>query len=117
MDLFAEFNTHLLHFRIRQEPDQRFVVKIDNLDTISPWIAKIATERWLQFEFVFLSQFLFDFFELRFVANHDPEMPHVCSLNLVHFKYREELMLPQFEERITLASTHLFEIENVLVKG
>ena len=44
-------------------------------------------------------------------------MPHVCSLNLVDFENRQELMVTQFEERIALAATHLFEIENILVKG
>src|SRR6476620_4380656 len=44
-------------------------------------------------------------------------MPHVCSLNFVDFENRQELMVTQFEERIALAAAHLFEIENILVKG
>jgi hypothetical protein len=44
-------------------------------------------------------------------------MPHVRSLNLVDFENREELMVTQFEERVALAAAHLFEIENILVKG
>jgi len=92
-------------------------VKIDHLDAIAPRIVKVAAERRLQFEFVFLGQFLSDFLKLRFIANHDPEMPHVCSLNFVDFENRQELMVTQFEERIALAATHLFEIENILVKG
>jgi hypothetical protein len=44
-------------------------------------------------------------------------MPHVCSLNFVDFENRQELMVTQLKERIALAATHLFEIENVLVKG
>jgi hypothetical protein len=116
-DLSFEFNTSFLHLAVRQEPDERFIVKIDHLNAISPWIAKVAAERRLQFEFVFLGQFLSDFLELRFIANHDPEMPHVCSLNFVDFENREELMVTQFEERVALAAAHLFEIENILVKG
>jgi hypothetical protein len=92
-------------------------VKIDHLNAIPPGIAKVAAERRLQFEFVFLGQFLSDFLELSFIANHDPEMPHVCSLNFVDFENRQELMVTQFEERVALAAAHLFEIENILVKG
>jgi hypothetical protein len=92
-------------------------VKIDDLNAIPPGIAKVAAERRLQFEFVFLGKFLSDFLKLRFIANHDPEMPHVCSLNFVDFENRQELMVTQFEERVALAAAHLFEIENILVKG
>ena len=91
--LCVEFNAGLLDFRVGQKPDKGFIVKINNLDAIAPWIAKIAAERRLQFEFVFLGKFLSDFFELRFIANHDPEMTHVRPLHLFHFKNREELML------------------------
>ena len=115
--LCVEFNAGLLDFRVGQKPDKGFIVKINNLDAIAPWIAKVAAERRLQFEFVFLGQFLSDFLKLRFIANHDPEMPHVCSLNFVDFENRQELMVTQFEERVALAAAHLFEIENVLVKG
>jgi hypothetical protein len=92
-------------------------VKIDHLDAISPWITKVAAKRRLQFEFVFLGEFLSHFLKLRFIANHDPEMPHVCALNLIHFENGEELMITQLEERVALTAAHLFEIENILVKG
>src|SRR5437867_4514826 len=104
--LRVEFNARLLHLAVRQKPDQRFVVKIDHLDAIAPWIAKIAAERRLQFEFVFLREFLSNLFELRFIANHDPEMPHVGALYLLNFEDREELVLAQFEKGITLAAAH-----------
>src|SRR5262245_9349488 len=106
--LSFEFNTRVLHFAIGQQPYKRFIVKIDHLNAIPPWIAKVAAKRWLQFEFVFFGKFLFYFLELRFIANHNPEMPRVCSLNFVDFENREELMITQFEERIALATTHLF---------
>jgi hypothetical protein len=115
--LAIELNTRFLHLAIRQQPYKRFIMEIDHLNTISPWVAKVAAELRLQFEFVFLGKFLSDFLKLRFIANHDPEMPHVCSLNFVDFENREELMVTQFEKRVALAATHLFEIENILVKG
>ena len=44
-----EFNPGLLDFLVRQEPDKRLVVKIDNLDPVPPRIVKIAAKRWVQF--------------------------------------------------------------------
>jgi len=114
--LRVELDAYLLYFGIRQKPDQRFVVKIDHLDAIAPRIAKIAAKRRLQFELVFLGEFLSNLLKLCFVANHDPEMPHVCPLNLVDFENGEKLMLTQFEERVAFAAAHLFQIENILVE-
>src|SRR5438093_13323452 len=50
---FSEFDSSFLHFAIRQQPDQGFIVKIDNLNPIAPGVAKIAAERRLEFQFVF----------------------------------------------------------------
>src|SRR5262249_16783954 len=49
-----ELDTRFLYLAIRQQPDQRFVVKIDYLDAVAPRIVKIATEGRLQFELIFL---------------------------------------------------------------
>src|SRR6476620_3159892 len=111
-----ELDTRLLHFAIRQKPDERFIVKINNLDAVAPRVAKIAAEGRLEFQFIFLREFLSNLLQLRFIANHDSEVPHVGTLHLLNFENREELMLTQFEERIALAATHLFEIEHILVK-
>src|SRR5438034_539983 len=45
--LCVEFNAGLLDFRVGQKPDKGFIVKINNLDAITPWIAKVAAERRL----------------------------------------------------------------------
>jgi hypothetical protein len=45
---FGKLHSSCLHFAIRQKPDERFVVEIDNLDPIVPEIAKIAAESRLQ---------------------------------------------------------------------
>jgi hypothetical protein len=116
-DLCFELNTRFLHLAIGQQPYEGFIVKINHLNAIPPWITKVAAKRRFQFEFVFLGKFLSHFLELRFIANHDPEMPHVCSLNFLDFENGEELMVTQFEKRVALAATHLFEVENILVKG
>jgi len=52
--LCSELDAGLLHFAIRQQPDKRFVMKIDDLYVIAPRVAKIAAERRLQLEFIFL---------------------------------------------------------------
>src|SRR5882724_11071622 len=46
--VFVEFDSGLLHFAVRQKPDQRFVVKIDHLDAVAPWVVEIAAERRLE---------------------------------------------------------------------
>src|SRR5437773_2575685 len=43
--VFVEFDSGLLHFAVRQKPDQRFVVKIDNLNAVAPWVVEVAAER------------------------------------------------------------------------
>src|SRR6478609_11239398 len=91
-------------------------MKIDNLDAIAPGVVKITAELRYQLDLVFTSEFLTDFLELRFVADHDSEMTDVRPLHLVRFEDCEKLMLAQFEKRVALAASHLFEIENILVK-
>jgi hypothetical protein len=77
-------------------------VEIDDLNAIPPWITKVTAKRALQFELVFPGKFLSHFLELRFIANHDAEMPNVCSLSFVDFENGKELMITQFEERVPL---------------
>src|SRR5439155_4838422 len=50
--VLGKFNSGFLHFAIWQEPDQRFVVKIDHLYAVAPRVAKIAPERWFEFQVV-----------------------------------------------------------------
>src|SRR6266550_2626434 len=116
IDYLVELNAGLLDLAVRQEPDKRFVMKIDNLDAIAPEVVKITTERRYQLDLVLASEFLTNFLNLRFVANHQSEMTHVCRLRFFYFENREELVLTQFEKSISLTAAHLFEIENVLVK-
>jgi hypothetical protein len=114
--LCSEFNAGILDFAIRQKPDKRFIVKINDLDAIAPWIQKVTAKRGFQFQFIFLGEFLSDFLELRFIANHDPEMPKISRLHVVHLKNSQKLVFTQFEEGVPLAAAHLFEIENILIK-
>ena len=38
--------SRLLHFLVGQQPNERFVVQIDHLNPVAPWVAEIAAERW-----------------------------------------------------------------------
>src|SRR5579883_2572184 len=63
--LFAvERNPRGLHFLIRQEPDHRFIVQIDDLNPVAERIEEIATERRDQRDPVFLRELLFDLVDL-----------------------------------------------------
>src|SRR5207249_7259473 len=44
----VEPDPSFLHFAVWQEPDERFIVKIDNLNAVAPRIVKIAAERRLK---------------------------------------------------------------------
>jgi len=114
--VFGEFNSGLLDFAVRKQPNDRFIMKIDDLDAVAPRIAKIAAERRLQFQFVFASKFLTNFSQLLLVAYHDSEMSHVCRLHFLHFENGEELVLTEFKKRVALAAVQLLEIKNVFVK-
>src|ERR1043165_6186032 len=112
----VEFNAGLLHFPVGQEPDQRFIVEIDHLDTIAPGIVEVASKRRDQFQLIFIFQLLANLFQLLLVANHDPEMAHIGLLSFLNFKHRQKLMFTELEKSVSLAAAHLLEIENILIK-
>ncbi|OLC26286.1 MAG: hypothetical protein AUH91_04550 [Verrucomicrobia bacterium 13_1_40CM_4_54_4] len=91
-------------------------MKIDNLYAVAPRIAKIAPERWFEFQVVLAGNLLPHVGQLLFIPHHDPEMAHVRGLEFFHLENGEELVFAEFEKRIALAVGHLFKIENVLVK-
>jgi len=37
-------NPRLLHFAVGEEPDEGFVVDVDDLDAVAPGVAKVAAE-------------------------------------------------------------------------
>ena len=41
-----------LNLLIREEPNQGFIGQVSNLNAVSPRIPKVATEAWVQLEFV-----------------------------------------------------------------
>src|SRR5215471_15936111 len=91
-------------------------MKVNDLNAIAPRVVKIATEGRFQLEFVFFRQFPPNFLDLRFIANHDPEVPHIAPLHFFYFENGEKLVVAQSEKGVALAAAHLLEIENVLVE-
>ena len=107
----------LLHFLVGQEPDQRLVVEIDDLNAIAPRVAEIAAEWRDEFEAVFFDELLAHFRQLPFIADHNPEVAHAVGLDFLDLEHRQELMFAQLEEGVAFALLKLFEIEDVLIKG
>jgi hypothetical protein len=52
-NLILEGKAGLLDFLIRQQPNHRFVMQIDDLDSVTPWIPKVTAERRDQLNLVF----------------------------------------------------------------
>jgi hypothetical protein len=115
--LVGEVYAGLLHLAIRQQPDQRFIVEINDLDAITPWIAKVAAETFDKLESVFTDELFAHFRNLRVVAHHDPEVA-VASIGLHSFalEHREELMLAKFEKGVTFPFVESLQPEDILVK-
>src|SRR5258708_5902490 len=112
----GKFYSRLLHLLVLQQPNQRFVVQIHDSNPIAEWIAEITTERWNQFDSVFLCELLTHFGQLLLIPNHEAEMPRAIGLDLLDLEHREKLMLAKFEEGIAFALVEFFEIEHILVK-
>lgn len=107
----------LLNLAIRQQPDERLVVQVNDLNTIAPRIAKITPETGNQLQAVFPDKFVAHLGELRVIANHDSKM-RAATLpdHALPFKHCQELMFAELEERVSLALVQLLQTENVAVK-
>jgi hypothetical protein len=112
----SESYSDFLHFLVRQQPDQRFVVQIDYLNPVAKRIVKIATESGDQFQAVLLCDFFPNLRELPFIAHHDSEVSHPVGPHFLDLEHREELVRAEFEKSVTFAFVEFFEVENVLVK-
>jgi hypothetical protein len=97
--LVAEFHPGLLHFTIRQQPNEGLVVQVDDLDAISPGIAKVTAKSGNQLETILVNKLFANFDNLGRVADHNPEMG-VAALrdHALVLKHRQELVLAEFEE-------------------
>jgi hypothetical protein len=53
---------------------------------------------------------------LPFIAHNQTKMTHAIGLYLLHFKHRQELVVPEFEESVALASIEFLEVKDILVE-
>src|SRR5438477_3097194 len=93
---YLKLDPNFLHFRIRQKPDQRFIVQIDHLDAVAPGVAKIAAKSRLQFQTVLLLHLLAHLSKLFLVAHNESKMTDPVRLDPLDFEDGEKLVLPQF---------------------
>jgi hypothetical protein len=106
-----------LNLAIRQQPDERLVVQVNDLNTIAPRIAEITPETGNQLQAVSSDKFVTHLGELRLIANHDSKMPAATlSDHTLPLKHCQELMFAELEERVSLALIQLLQSENVAVK-
>ncbi len=42
--LIGEFDPGFLHLLVGQEPDERFVVQVNDLDAVAEWVMEIAAK-------------------------------------------------------------------------
>ena len=78
--LIGEFDPGFLHLLVGKEPDERFIVQVNDLDTVAEWVMEIATKSRDQIKTVLFRQLLPHLVELRFIAHDETEMSRSVSL-------------------------------------
>src|SRR5215831_5340584 len=86
-------NADFLHFLVREQPHQRLVGQVTDLNAVTPRIAKVAAEVGMEFQLVLLHEFIPDFLDLLRITDHQPEMLDSIGLELLYLKDRHELVL------------------------
>jgi hypothetical protein len=113
-----ELEAGFLEFAVGEEPDEGFVVEVDDLEAVAPRIAEVAAEAFDEFQSVLLREFVADGGELGFVADHDAEV--LMAFDGIHvfaLEQSEELVLAEFEEGVAFAFVEFLEAEDVFVEG
>src|SRR5438094_4963673 len=82
---YLKLDPNFLHFRIRQKPDQRFIVQIDHLDAVAPGVAKIAAKSRLKSQTILLLHLFAHLSELFLVAPDQSKLPYPVRLPPLHF--------------------------------
>jgi len=54
-------NPSFLHFLVGQEPDKRFIMEIDYIDSVAKWVAENAAKAWNELYPILLCDFLSNF--------------------------------------------------------
>jgi hypothetical protein len=104
-----EFDAGFLHLAKRQQPDERFIVEIDDLDAVAPRIAEIAAEAFDQLQSIPARQLLAHLRDLRIVAHHDSEVP-ICWIrdHSLALKHGKKLVFAEFEKGVAFAFVEFF---------
>ena len=74
LGLTGEFDPGFLHLLVGQEPDERLVVQVNDLDAVAEWVVEIAAETGDQGKAVLFRQFLPDLVELHFVTHDEAKV-------------------------------------------
>jgi hypothetical protein len=109
----SERDTGLLDFLVGEEPDERFIAEIADLNTVSPGIAEVATKAGHQGKFVLVDELLPHFLDLFAVANYETEMLRAIRLQCLHFKDRHELMLTQLAPSGAFAAAEHLQAKDI----
>src|SRR5690348_15395535 len=112
----TESQTCFLHFLIRQQPDQRLIGQISNLDAVSPWISEVATEVWVQFQLVLVDELAPHFVDLLSIPHHEAKMLDAVGLQFLDFKDRHELMRSKLAPGGAFTASQHFQSKDVGVK-
>jgi hypothetical protein len=102
-----------LNLLIRKEPNQGFIGQVSNLNAVSPRIPKVATEAWVQLEFVLVPEFAPDFIDLLGIPHHQTEVLDPVWLQPLHLEDGHELMFTQLAPGRPFAASQHFESEDV----
>jgi len=106
----------ILNLPIREQPDKRFIVQITDLNSVPPWISKIAAKAGLHLEPVFFDQLVSDLANLSVVPHHQTEVLHPIRLQCVDFKDGKELMLADLAPGRTFSAPKHFEAKHIGVE-
>src|SRR5262249_42836563 len=103
-----ETNPSLLHLLVRQQPDERFIMEIDNVNPVPKWVAENTTKSRNELQPVLLCDFLSNLRQLRFVADDQSEVPSIGRRQLFYLRHCQELMFSHLKEGVSLAATVQF---------
>src|SRR5262249_1530679 len=108
--------TSLLYLLVGEQPYQRLICQISDLDTVSPGIAKITAEVRVQLEVVFFREFAPHCLDLYGIADHQAKMLHAVGLQFLYLEDRHELMLTQLAPRRAFTPSQHLQAKHIRVK-
>lgn len=111
-----KYDPGLLHFLVGQQPDQRLIVEIHDLNPVAPGIAEVAAEAGHEFELIFLGELSPDFLDLFLVAHDQAEVLPSVRLELLDLQDGHELVFAQFAPGCAFTAAEHLQPEHVRVE-